>query len=650
MPKSVILPIVSVVGLGVLFLVLWLLSYALPSEAPARVSITGLRSQVEVGWVDDVHSIARVSSVEQDGYFALGFVHGIANTWTALLLRQAATGTLGTWFEADMSDLDRVSKTLDISGVAQDAYERASVQIRSRHNAYAAGMNAALATNKVERDESLLLFDIDQGEWEPWHTFAVEMLLAWASASQQIDDPLVATSQELKVFAHQSRDLFSWLRLGGFNSSLAWVYEDPDSGGREFYHRMVLGSSAFSRLHFLSFVDANSVETTLATIPGTVVFPFGHSGSQTFARMMRSGVSMGNVEADSIAVDEKFRRVFFKDGSEELVRSSQSGNSLVFDCGGDSLQKTCTLLNWVGLIPDRLGSSRMSDRIPVGDRQDVWIDDALMQSGNRVETTGSPIASGSGLWLVGDSTWNLGLTSLLRREDASISDRWTKDSYSVWAAVLTPVVLLAAESRSFESDVMNEAIEYLRNWDYRFEPSSIAASIFDRWAATHEREMGAIPTFTAVPKLDSLAQSADLIGPLGSRAQIIQFLVLAVNELATEFGSDIRLWRWENVRRLERLYPIWSDPRSPRIASRAVLRRRYSPVQLAPGGHPSALRWGPTSTNDGNFETEVYEVIVGHGQAPKLYSRTDGNRPSDALRLLSANSPFERETLLNPAR
>ncbi|MDX1429983.1 MAG: penicillin acylase family protein, partial [Rhodothermales bacterium] len=153
---------------------------------------------------------------------------------------------------------------------------------------------------------------------------------------------------------------------------------------------------------------------------------------------------------------------------------------------------------------------------------------------------------------------------------------WFNDTYSTWASEVVPMLVEAA-SDSAAGPMVQDAISYLRNWDFTFDRASIAASILNVWAEI------ALELEGSWPSLGSDGVSEDESPP--DRRRWSAFLEFAVARLATDFGSDMSMWRWERVNAGRLRFPILGDMDPG--------RSRFVPTVASGFGHPSAPAWGP---------------------------------------------------------
>ena len=186
----------------------------------------------------------------------------------------------------------------------------------------------------------------------------------------------------------------------------------------------------------------------------------------------------------------------------------------------------------------------------------------------------------------------------------------------------------------------SDALSYLRNWDLKFNPESIAASIVD---ATQLR----------------LSESArDGAAP----GVLLDALRSGIADLSMRYGSDMSRWRWETVQGRSVYFPGWVSVQPGDRRTVQQFAREYQPVPIPGRGHPTTLAWGPTrafawrmassawegyfsSYPDENFEFERPNVLYG-----KFLGRfLSENRQTESIRS-SAWNEFDERTILHPEK
>jgi penicillin amidase len=213
-----------------------------------------------------------------------------------------------------------------------------------------------------------------------------------------------------------------------------------------------------------------------------------------------------------------------------------------------------------------------------------------------------------------------------RRLDASDMMRIQLDLLSPFARNLVPYILDAFEGQS-PPDSLREALSYLRNWDYRYAPESIAASIFETWVLAWSRLLFAEPMgasydrwlFMALAPIRTIeALIAQPENPWyddprtpqreDRDERIRQALGEAVSELRRRLGPDSYTWRWEHLHTLT-LEPLLFGEAARRPDAPALLRflvRRL--LALGPYGMPGSYTTIPQAQY---WLTEPFAMRVG---------------------------------------
>ena len=157
------------------------------------------------------------------------------------------------------------------------------------------------------------------------------------------------------------------------------------------------------------------------------------------------------------------------------------------------------------------------------------------------------------------------------------------EDMSVWAErTLPPALELAVQSVPLTGRY-DEALDYLRNWDFRYHRASIGASIFDGWMRFVPTKTGELPSIS-IPE-DSLERSV-------LAEELARGLTRAVDSLAAEAGPDLARWRLERFRSGTRVFPVWSfEPIRDELPG--LGDSRYAPIDLPRDGHPTTLQWQP---------------------------------------------------------
>ncbi|NNE35240.1 MAG: hypothetical protein HKN13_08395, partial [Rhodothermales bacterium] len=513
-----------------------------------------------------------------DAYAAVGYAHGIRNAWTALILRQAALGRLGEWFGSEGVEIDIAARMLALSPQAQVGYGEIDPAARQVLSAYASGLSAALGNESVLRDELLVLLRIDEIEpWLPWHSIAVERLVSWLATSVEYDPAVVRSELPIDFvrLMNASSKLREWLALEGFSNSAAWAVRRDDV--THLFYRLVLGSSIKPYVQETSIHTGEPGLVNAVFLVGTPFMFAGQNASKSWAILPHQTAVVRPSTSDDRTTARS--RITFADGSEQLIAYQLTDGGLSF--GRDSsgvdlmwpgLKYSTDSEAWISVASDLQTSFSVFDGTSIEvTRAGVWTVNGPDRAVRKI----------NGGVYVGHSDWSRFPAQRLANwmdEGYAINITALKnDTYSEWAESVVPELLTVAGSRTGDTEY-DEAIQYLRNWDYSYSASSIAGAIFDSWATQVWLTTGLMPGLDSTSGLDSLGT--------------VPALRSALDRLRRAYGSDQSAWRWERVQMNQRNWPLWQMIER---RSNSMARSRFAPVTTIGSGHPSSLAWGATS-------------------------------------------------------
>lgn len=187
------------------------------------------------------------------------------------------------------------------------------------------------------------------------------------------------------------------------------------------------------------------------------------------------------------------------------------------------------------------------------------------------------------------------------------------DVLSVNARELTPLIIPALQTS--QDSLIQIAIPYLLNWDYRYSTSATAASLFDSFFMNLTRN-------TFLPKLGSDAYDnfirmenmpTRLMSAMIQRGEVKDSLIIAslhetVESMLAQFGPETAEWRWE------KLHTITLDPPVFREAAQApgapaVLKLILNNV-LSKGPYP--MPGHSRTVNNGQYDWHSpFEMTLG---------------------------------------
>lgn len=143
---------------------------ALP-QLDGTLGLAGLAAPVEVR--RDALGIAHIRAGSAvDAFFAQGFCHAQDRLFQMELNRRRALGRSAEWLGAGAFGADALARRLDIAGVSQRDAAALGDEARAMIEAYAAGVNAFIASEAPLAVEYQLLGAAPE-PWEGWHTIAV---------------------------------------------------------------------------------------------------------------------------------------------------------------------------------------------------------------------------------------------------------------------------------------------------------------------------------------------------------------------------------------------------------------------------------------------------------------------------------------------
>jgi penicillin G amidase len=135
---------------------------SLPKEE-GEIRLAGLEKPVEV--LRDAYGIPHIRAASlEDAIYALGFVHAQDRLWQMEVSRRTAAGRLAEVFGEPALEADKFLRTLGVRRSAEANFNRLDRETQTLLQAYAAGVNAFIATSPVMPIE----FWLTRAKFEPW--------------------------------------------------------------------------------------------------------------------------------------------------------------------------------------------------------------------------------------------------------------------------------------------------------------------------------------------------------------------------------------------------------------------------------------------------------------------------------------------------
>lgn len=157
---------------------LWYGQASLPAHEGERIA-PGLAAPVSI--VRDAHAVPFIrAETEADALFALGYAHAQDRLWQIDFNRRIAQGRIAEILGPAAIDTDRFLRTLGVYRTAQSIAANLDAQTRAMLDAYAAGVNAYLATRTQPLPPEFLLLRAPAPQpWTAADSIAWSLMMAW---------------------------------------------------------------------------------------------------------------------------------------------------------------------------------------------------------------------------------------------------------------------------------------------------------------------------------------------------------------------------------------------------------------------------------------------------------------------------------------
>ena len=613
--------VLALLGIGI-----WYLSYGLHPSPPRQTEVSSLTVPTTISW--GVRGDVQIRGTQQlDAVTALGYVHGWDHAWTMVLWRQAAQGRLAEWFGSTAVPADRLIRQLGIPRRARKVAASLSEEDMAYLQAYTDGVNAAFSSDDIPLREDFLRMRLDPSPWVVWHTLAIERLFAWLTIPRRDFD----ADPQFVALADANQSLLSVLRVYGFEHSIAWV-KASNAAEPRLYQRIVYGDISLPLFQKFDIALGQGRFIRGIAIPGT---PFALSGSTQDAAwsvLPQTRLDFRRIR-DSGA--NSYERISDKDGMEHVARVKPDQPYIwAADIASDSIWA----VYWSGLTENTdTGSWRQVlhgvwQPLSLLDGCTLW-----MQRGESWQILGSPphvSAVHEGI-LAGLSPTSTHVADAIRTRPDSSYGELRIEAYSAWARRLAPRLVRAVAGSELSPSVAS-ALDYVKNWDYSYSRSSIAATILDAWLEVLRGPQGSEENFLLVP--DSVIEDT---------IRVLEALSHSTHILEQRFGADQSRWRWERTHPDVRHFPY------PTVGSKPW----QEPIEWPGRGHVTSVAWNPAPFHSKPRPGAALEIwhsarpwgtILTRGRSADPLAKFDVTLTPDSVSVNELRSEINHTTILAP--
>ena len=285
------------------------LQQALP-DLTSTITIQGLQAQITI--IRDPEGIPHVRAHSAaDAFFGQAFAHAQDRLWQMDCDRRRAQGRWAEYAGVAGLTQDRLMRRFRLAETARTDYVQASDETRAMLDAYAAGVNAFIATTDRLPAEYILL-DARPEPWQPWDGLAIykvrhvlmglwegkvwrarlvnqvglERLLALYPGAQEGELLVLPPGEAYHGPAAKALD-----ELAGILGALDWLKDDDGGSNNWVVHgsRTASGKPLLAGdphravevpgVYYQNHVACNSFDAVGLSFPGLPAFPhFGHNG------------------------------------------------------------------------------------------------------------------------------------------------------------------------------------------------------------------------------------------------------------------------------------------------------------------------------------------------------------------------------------
>jgi penicillin amidase len=269
-----------------LALVYYLVSRSLPDYG-ATHRVAGIDAPVRI--VRDTAGVPHVfGETDADTFFGLGFVHAQDRLWQMTLMRRTAQGRLSELFGTRTLPIDETLRRFDVYRLAAQSEAAQDDTTRAALEAYAAGVNAWIATVNAEARgrgaPEFFLFDAQIAPWQPADSLAIIKLMGLRLSSHLDHEILRArTALALEAAPERLRDILPDVPGDGIVElpDLSWLGPAPDSDRHAATDIRDAPLSPIRRAPMAGASNAWAAAPTRSTTSGTLLANDPHLGLST---------------------------------------------------------------------------------------------------------------------------------------------------------------------------------------------------------------------------------------------------------------------------------------------------------------------------------------------------------------------------------
>lgn len=174
--------------IGIVIALIWYRAASQP-QIDGKITLNGPKASIDI--VRDREGIPHIyAKSPHDAYFALGFVHAQDRLWQLELNRRIAAGRMAEILGPAAVDTDRFLRALGVRRNAEAILANLAADTRATLDAYAAGINAYLATQPRPLPPEFLITGTPQpAPWQAVDSIGWQTMMAWdlgANWSQEL--------------------------------------------------------------------------------------------------------------------------------------------------------------------------------------------------------------------------------------------------------------------------------------------------------------------------------------------------------------------------------------------------------------------------------------------------------------------------------